>query len=53
MEKYQVKISKRFVALWNVDDDMDINKSLESVTKYMNATTTENVGYYELKQHNP
>jgi hypothetical protein len=30
-EQYQVKISNRFIALENLDDDMDINRAWETI----------------------
>jgi len=32
-EQYQVKISNRFAALENLDDDVDINRAWESIRK--------------------
>jgi DNA repair ATPase RecN len=52
-EQYQVKISSRFAALENLNDDyVDISRAWKSITGNMKASTTESLGYYELKQHN-
>jgi hypothetical protein len=49
-----IKISNRFVALENLDEgDLDINRAWENVTENLKASTTESLGYYELKQNNP
>jgi hypothetical protein len=64
-EQYQVKISNRFAAVENLDDDndndndnddddddMNINRTLESITKNIKASATDSLGY-ELKQYKP
>jgi hypothetical protein len=44
--QYQVKITNRFAAEENLnDDDMDINRSWESTRKNMKALATESLGY--------
>jgi hypothetical protein len=55
-EQNQVKISNRFVALENLDDDdddVDINRAWESIRENMKASATEYLSYYELKHHKP
>jgi len=52
-DQYQVKISNRYAALEKLDDNVDINRVWESIRKNMKASATENLGYYELKQHKP
>jgi hypothetical protein len=48
-EQYQVKISSRLEALENMDDNLKINGTRESVTKYITTSAMES--YCELKQH--
>jgi hypothetical protein len=52
-EQHQVKISNRFVALENLDDDddVDINRSWESIKN--KSFSPYSLGYYEVKQHKP
>jgi hypothetical protein len=59
-EEYQVKISNRFAALGNLnddddddDDDVDINRAWKNIRENMKTSATESLGYYELKQHKP
>jgi hypothetical protein len=33
------------------DDDVDINRAWKSIRENIKASATENIGYYELKQH--
>jgi hypothetical protein len=48
-------MSNRFAALQNLaDDDVDINKSWESIREtIMKSSGTRILGYYDLKQHKP
>jgi len=52
-ERYEVKISNRFATLENLDggDDMNISRARENIRENVNASATESVGYYELKQY--
>jgi len=53
-EQYEVKISDRFAASENLDEDhVDISRAWESITEDIKASETESLGYYELKQHKP
>jgi hypothetical protein len=45
--QYQVKILNRFAAFENLDDDVDIHRAW----KTLKSSATENLHYYELKQH--
>jgi uncharacterized protein YaaR (DUF327 family) len=50
-KQYQVKISNRFTALDNLEnEDVDISRAWESISETMKASGTESLGYY-LKQH--
>jgi hypothetical protein len=35
------------------DDDMGINRAWENIRKDMKASSTERLGYYELRNHKP
>jgi hypothetical protein len=35
------------------DDDVDINRTLESFRRNIKASATDNLDYYEFKQHKP
>jgi hypothetical protein len=51
-EQYQIKISSRFAALENLDDnDVDISKTWKSFRENLKASATESMGYYDMKQH--
>jgi hypothetical protein len=59
-EQYQVKISNRFAALKNFYYYyyyyyyyVDFNRAWESIRERMEASATETLGYYEIKQHKP
>jgi hypothetical protein len=52
-EQYEVKISNRFRALENLDDDTDINRVLETITEHNKVAAKERLHYYKLKQHKP
>jgi hypothetical protein len=56
----QVKISNRFAALENLDDDdddddddMDMSKVRESIRENIKASSIKSLGYCELKPHKP
>jgi hypothetical protein len=51
-EEYQVKISNRFAASENLDD-VDINRTWETVRENIKISANGSSGYYELKQHKP
>jgi len=50
-QQYQAKISNRFAALENLDDDVDINWARKSIREKIKASAIEIIGYYELKQY--
>jgi hypothetical protein len=50
-EQYQVKISDTFAVLENLnDDDVNINRGLESIRENIKASATDSLSYYGLKQ---
>jgi hypothetical protein len=50
---YHIKISNRFTALENFDDDVDINRGCEAIRENIKISSKESLGYYELKQCKP
>jgi hypothetical protein len=47
-EEYQVKFSKGFSALENLDEDVDINRATKNMRE--NTKISKSLGFYELKQ---
>jgi hypothetical protein len=52
-EQHQVKISNRFAASENLDDNVDINRGWENITENINISVKASVGHYDLKQQKP
>ncbi|PNF30195.1 hypothetical protein B7P43_G08421 [Cryptotermes secundus] len=52
-EQYDVEISNRFMALENLDTEVDVNKAWETIRENIKITAKESLGYYELKKHIP
>jgi hypothetical protein len=52
-EQYCVEISNKFAALEHLDTEVDINRAWETVREYIQISTKESIGYYELKTHKP
>jgi hypothetical protein len=52
-EQYQVKITNRFAALENFDDNIDMNRAWENIRENTKTSTNESLGHYELQQHKP
>jgi hypothetical protein len=52
-EKYRVDVSNRFVALEDLDAEVEINTIWETIRKNIKISAKESLGYYELKQHKP
>jgi hypothetical protein len=50
-EKYQVKISNRFTAMENFDDDVDINRAWKTIREII-IPAKKHLGYYKFK-HRP
>jgi hypothetical protein len=47
-KQYQVKITNRFAALENFDDNVDTNRAWENIRKNIKTSAKESVGHYEL-----
>jgi hypothetical protein len=52
-EQYRVEISNRFVALENLDDDVDINRAWETIRENIKLSPKASLGNHELKKHKP
>ena len=50
-KQYQIKISKRFTALENLDDNEDINWAWENIQENIKTSAKESLGLYEWRQH--
>jgi hypothetical protein len=49
----QIKISKRFAALENLNVCEDINRAWENIKESIKISAKESLGLYEMKQHKP
>jgi hypothetical protein len=52
-EKYQVKMSNRFVALENFGDDVDIKRVWKNIRENARTSASDSLADNELKLHNP
>lgn len=52
-KQYQIKISNRFTALKNLDDNVNINMALETIRGNKKYPAKEILGQYELQQYEP
>ncbi|PNF14347.1 hypothetical protein B7P43_G05571 [Cryptotermes secundus] len=52
-EQYRAEISKRFVALENLNTEVDVNKAWETIRETTNISANDILGYYKLKKHKP
>jgi len=52
-KQYQIKISNGFPALVNLLDRENINRAWENIKENIRSSAKENLGLYELKQHQP
>jgi 50S ribosomal subunit-associated GTPase HflX len=52
-EQYQVKISNKFAALENLDDDVNIKRAWETIKQNIKISAKESLGYYKSMQHKP
>ena len=50
-EKYQIKITNRFAALENSDDDEDVNRTWENIKENIQMSVKESLGLDEFKQN--
>ncbi|PNF40230.1 hypothetical protein B7P43_G07077 [Cryptotermes secundus] len=52
-EQYCVKISNRFTVLENLETEVDVNKTWETIRDNIKMSAKESLGYYEPKKHKP
>jgi hypothetical protein len=52
-EQYQIKITNRFAALENFDDNVDMNRAWENIRENIKISAKESLGHYELQQRQP
>jgi hypothetical protein len=52
-EQYQIEITNRFVALENLNDDEDVNRTWENIKENIQTSAKESLGLQELKQNKP
>ena len=52
-EQYQIEITYRFVALENLNDDEDVNRTWENIKENIQTSAKESLGLQELKQDKP
>jgi hypothetical protein len=50
-KQYQVKISNRFPAFENLNDNVDINRACKNITDNINIFAKNTLRHFELKQH--
>jgi len=50
-ERYQIKITNRFAALENVNDDEDVNRIWENIKENIRTSAEESLGVHELKRN--
>jgi hypothetical protein len=50
-EHYLVEVSNRFAALEDLDAEVEINSTWETIRKNINISAKESLGYCELKKH--
>jgi hypothetical protein len=48
-KQYQIEISKRFAALENLSDSVDINRDWDNIKENIKISARGNLGLYELK----
>jgi hypothetical protein len=52
-KEYEIEITNRFAALWNLSDVEDINRAWEKIKENIKTSDKESLCLYELKQHKP
>ena len=50
-KQYQIEIANRFVALENLSDGEDINRSWENIKENIKTSAKESIILHEMKQH--
>ena len=52
-EQYHIEFTNRFVALENVNDDDDVNRTWENIKENIQTSAKESLGLHKLKQNKP
>jgi hypothetical protein len=52
-EQYRVEVSNRFVALEDLDAEVEINCACETIRQNIKISARQSPGYYELRKHKP
>ena len=52
-EKYQIEIRNRFVALENLSDDQDADRTWENIKENIKTSAKESLDLHEMKQNKP
>jgi hypothetical protein len=52
-KEYQIKISKMFAALENLNDNEDINRAWENIEENIKTSAKESLDLNEFKRHKP
>jgi hypothetical protein len=52
-EQYRVEVSNSFVALKDLDAEVEINSPWETIRENIKISAKESLGYFELKKHKP
>ena len=50
-KEYKIKISKRFLYLWNLNGNEDVNMAWEDIKENIKTSAKEILGVYELRKH--
>jgi hypothetical protein len=52
-EKYHIEVSNRFVALKDLDTEVEINSAWKTIRENIKISAKQSLGYYELRKHKP
>jgi hypothetical protein len=52
-EQFRVEVSNRFVALEDLDTEVEINSAWETIRENIKISAKESLGYFEFKKHKP
>jgi hypothetical protein len=52
-EQYRIEVSNRFGALEDLDVEVEINSSWETIRENIRTSAKESPSYFELKKHKP
>jgi hypothetical protein len=52
-EQFRVEVSHRFVALEDLDTEVEINSAWETIIDNIKISAKESLGHFELKKHEP